>query len=235
MATTTGWTARLRLRDSGLFRESIVDANDGIIAVAGMLEGLAGAGVSDAVLVAAAASASIAGALAVAGTRWAESAAERDTQLALVAQEERELAADPELEVAELAAYYESKGLDAPLARQVAEAFSARDALAAQLETEHGIDEVMSRGRPALNALVGGLTFLLGALVPLLITALVPVSIETTAIVVAVVVSLTATSYVAARTGGRPVGVTVARTLAVGLAAMAISYMTGLLVAALSG
>ncbi len=218
-----------RLRDAVMYRSWTVEANDGIIATAGVLEGFAGAGGDDRTLIVVAVAVTIAGALAIGGAKWAEAEAEREAQLQLVAQEEELLATHPDDEVAELAAYYEDKGLTAETARQVAEQLSARDALAAQLETEYGIAEVMSRAQPLRDGLQAALAFLTGALIPLLITIFVPVAIETWAILFAVIVSLATTSVLAARAGGTPVWRTVTRTLVVGIGTLAISYGVGLL------
>ena len=204
-----------------------VDANDGIIATAGLLEGFAGAGATDAVLILAATAGTIAGSLSVGGAKWAEEAAQRDAELTLIAEERAQLEADPEDEVAELARYWVGKGLTAEVARQVAEQLSARDALGAQLAYEHGITAPTPLSAPAWSGMRSGLAFLLGALVPLLITIFVPVNIESWVILGAVIVSLVVTSVVAARTGRLPVSRTIARTLVVGIGTMAVSYLVG--------
>jgi VIT1/CCC1 family predicted Fe2+/Mn2+ transporter len=227
----TGILARVRARvsDAASLRSWTVEANDGIIATAGVLEGFAGAGGDDATLITVAVAVTIAGALGLGGAKWAEEEAEREAQLRVVAQERALLASHPDDEVAELAAYYEHKGLRAETARQVAEQLSARDALAAQLETEYGIDEIMPRSQPVWTGVQAALAFAVGALIPLLITVFVPVAIETWAILGAVVVSLVVTSTVTARVGGTAVWRTVVRTLAVGVGTLGISFVVGVL------
>lgn len=218
-----------RLREFAAPRQWAVDANDGIIATAGLLEGFAGAGASDTVLVTAALAMMVAGSLGLGGAKWAEDASERDAQLSLIAEEQAELSANPDDEVAELAGYWETKGLQAALAREVAEQLSAKDALAAQLEYEHGITEPTPRWQPLWAGVTSGLAFLIGATIPLAITLLVPVQLEVWAILLAVIVSLTVTSYVAAKSGRMSVRGTLARTLAVGVGTMLVSYLCGLL------
>lgn len=209
------------------FRSWTVDANDGIIGTSGILEGFAGAGASHSVLVTAASAATIAGALGLGGATWAEAAAEREAQLELAAEEQAELAADPAAEIDALAAYYEGKGLAPALARDVAEGLSAHDALAAQLESEHGIDDVLSRAATVREGVAAAVAFALGAAVPLLITLAVSASVESWAILVAALASLTLTSLVAAGGGDLSVRRTLARTLAVGLGTLGISYAVG--------
>jgi VIT1/CCC1 family predicted Fe2+/Mn2+ transporter len=210
-------------------RQWAIDANDGIIATAGLLEGFAGAGAQDPVLITAAAAMMIAGSLGLSGAKWAEEASEREAQLALIAEEQAQLNANPDDEIAELAAYWEAKGLEPEVARDVAEQLSAKDALAAQLEYEHGITEPTPRWKPVWIALTSGLAFLLGAAIPLSITILVPVKMEVWAILGAVVISLVATSWIAAKSGRMSVRGTLIRTLSVGIGTLLVSYICGLL------
>jgi VIT1/CCC1 family predicted Fe2+/Mn2+ transporter len=209
------------------FRSWTIDANDGIIATSGILEGFAGAGATHSVLVTAATAATVAGALGLGGSTWAEEAAEREAQLELAAEERAQLDADPAAEVAELATHYERKGLAPALAREVAEQLTAHDALAAQLDAEHGIEEVMSRAAPVWAGVSAAIAFTLGAAVPLLITLSVSAAVESWAIFVAAVASLTLTSLVASRAGDLSVSRTLARTLTVGVGTLAVSYLAG--------
>ncbi|GAA1440526.1 VIT1/CCC1 transporter family protein [Leifsonia poae] len=216
--------------DAASLRSWTVDANDGIIATAGVLEGFAGAGANDATLLTAAIVATVAGGLSLGGAKWSEEAAEREAQLRVAREEAAQLALSPEDEVVELAGYYERKGLTAELARQVAEQLTAADALGAQLETEHGIREVMSRAAPIWSGVTAGVAFVLGALVPLLITILVPGRLEAWAVLLAVIVSLILTSIVSARSGRTTVLRTIGRSLTVGVGTLGVSYLAGVLI-----
>jgi VIT1/CCC1 family predicted Fe2+/Mn2+ transporter len=228
-AASIGWLLSAACQPGSFRRWSLV-ANDGIIATAGILEGFAGAGADHATLVTAATSATIAGMLSAGGAQWAEAAAEREAQLSAAEEETAEIARQPEAELAELVAYYEAKGLDTPLAQEVASRLMARDALNAQLESEHGILEVKSRAEAVLAGIGSTIAYALGAIVPLLITLTVPVRVEAPAIVLSALVSLTLTSIIGARTGHMKLGRTLMRTLFVGLWTMGISYLLGRLI-----
>jgi len=219
-----------RVWNASSLRGWAVDANDGIIATAGILEGFAGAGAADNVLVIAAAAATVAGALSLGGTTWAEASAEREAQLIIAEQEKAALAAHPDDEVAELTDYYQQKGVDAALARQVAEQLSAHDALGAQLETEYGIDDVMSIGDTVWDGVGAGVAFLVGAVIPLLITIFVPGALESWAILIVVVLSLSLIAVIAARTGRVSFPRTLIRSLSVGVGTMLVSWLVGTLV-----
>jgi len=78
----------------------------------------------------------------------------------------------------ELTAFYERKGLAPSRAREVAEQLTRHDALAAQLESEHGIEEVMPPTRPVVEGVTSGIAFALGAAIPLAITLAVSAAVE---------------------------------------------------------
>jgi VIT1/CCC1 family predicted Fe2+/Mn2+ transporter len=207
-----------------------VIANDGIIATAGILEGFAGAGATHATLVTAATSATIAGMLSAGGSEWAEKAAERESQLSAAEEEMADLARQPDVELAELVSYYEAKGLAPELAHEVAGQLMARDALDVQLESEHGILEIMSHAHLVRAGVGAAVAYALGAAIPLVITLTAPITVEAPAILVAALVSLTMTSIVGARTGHMNLRRTLTRTLVVGISTMGVSYLVGKLV-----
>ena len=96
-----------------------------------------------------------------------------DTESADLAKEKRELETQPEAELEELTAIYIKRGLDRPLAKQVAEKMTSGDALAAHLRDELGITETL-RARPIQAALASAISFLAGALVPIAAVLLSP-------------------------------------------------------------
>ena len=61
---------------------------------------------------------------------------------------------------------------------EVAEQLTRHDALAAQLESEHGIEEVMPPTRPVVEGVTSGIAFALAATVPLAITLAVSAAVE---------------------------------------------------------
>lgn len=84
------------------------------------------------------------------------------------------MATEPEHELEELTAIYESRGLDRPLAMRVAERLTTSvDALAAHAREELGITETL-RARPLQAALASAVSFVAGAIVPIMATLLAP-------------------------------------------------------------
>src|SRR5262245_37259202 len=189
------WRDRERLRDL------VVDANDGIVAIAGVVEGVLGAGLGNRAAATAVLMASIAGGIAIGGSRYTEASAERDARDALLDEEQRQLRHSPAQELDELAAFYEAKGLEPDLARVVAVRLSAADALAAHAEEEHGIELDDPELPPLLFAFASGLVFALGALVVVVTAVLTPSEWRVPSTFVGVTIALGVASAVVARRG----------------------------------
>jgi VIT1/CCC1 family predicted Fe2+/Mn2+ transporter len=154
---------------------------------------------------------------------------QRDTERALLDRERRELRETPELELAELAGFYEQRGLEPELAQEVAVQLTAKDALAAHAEVELQIDpEALTS--PWHAAFASMASFVVGALLPLLAVVIAPHAVWAAVLVAAVVVALVITGVVSARLGGMPPTRQVARNVAGGLLAMAVTYGIGVLV-----
>lgn len=208
-------------------RARIPDMNDGIIATAGVIEGFLAAGAGTNALLAASIAATVAGAGSLGGVKFSEAAAERDAEAAVIAEEQRALARSPEAELAELAQYYQEQGVEPALAAEVARQVSARDALSAQLETEHGIRERTPASAPFVAAVGGAIAFTLGGVLPIAIVLLAPPDLRAAATIVAVLISLAITAVVTARLGRASVGRTVLRALIIGALTLLLSVVAG--------
>lgn len=214
-----------RLGEVNDHRSLLIVANDGIIATAGLLYGFAGAGASNRLLIFTAAAATISGAFGVGGAAWAEDAALRESQLALVEAETTELNTDPLGEFKELMDRWIAKGLKPETAEEVASQLSTYDALTAQLESEYGFTEPISTRLVVWTAVASALAYGIGGSIPFAISYFLPLDIETWVIVLAVIAALAVTSLWAARsTKSRPTTVLV-RSLGVGMMTMAVSYL----------
>ena len=89
-------------------RSRVADTNDGVLAIAGLAEGLAIATTQS--IGAVVAIAAIGGAVSVAGVKYTEEAAEREVQQDLIREEQRLLELSPEEEMYELAQHFEVTG-----------------------------------------------------------------------------------------------------------------------------
>jgi VIT1/CCC1 family predicted Fe2+/Mn2+ transporter len=211
----------------GLVRGFVVDMNEGIVATAGVIEGFLGAGADTETVVVAALAATVAGSISLAGARYAESTYEHDAEELLIEEHQRQLARSPAEELVELAAHYREQGLSRELAQQVAEQLSGRDALAAHVDAEHGIDLRETRSRPIVTAARTGVASAIGSVVVLLTAILTPSDWRVPSSFLAVALSLGLTSVVLARWGQVPVGRTVIRTVLIGMIAMLVTFAIG--------
>ncbi|TKV60183.1 hypothetical protein FDO65_00130 [Nakamurella flava] len=207
----------------------VVDVNDGIIATGGIVEGLAGAGVGGQAIVLAAAAALLAGALSLGGAKYAEAAAEREVQFGLLEEERRLLELSPAAELAELAEIYRARGLSPETAARVAEELSATDALRAHAEAEYGISGPTADPWPV--AVGAGLSFALGAAVPLTLVLLTPTPWEGAMVYASTLLALCLTSWIVARVGRTGFVRVARRAVVVGGLALGLSWLGGQLFA----
>ena len=157
----------------GRLRAAVLGANDGIVSTASLIVGVAASGAGKANILVAGMAALVAGAMSMAAGEYVSVSSQADTENADLARERGELAVQPVLEHQELADIYVKRGLNEELARQVADELMAKDALAAHARDELGISEVVT-ARPIQAALTSAATFSTGALMPLMLVAVVP-------------------------------------------------------------
>ena len=220
----TGLASRLNW-----LRAGVLGANDGIVSTAAIVLGVAGATDERGPIILAGLVGLMAGAMSMAAGEYVSVSTQRDTERAVLDIERRELAETPDEELAELTAIYAAKGLDEDLARKVAVQLTAKDALGAHAEAELGLDPD-GLTNPWHAALASFVSFVVGALIPLLGVV---VSSQAWVTVAAVVIALAVTGSVSARLGRAPVARAVARNIAGGLLAMAVTYLLGGLVGGL--
>jgi VIT1/CCC1 family predicted Fe2+/Mn2+ transporter len=207
-------------------RAGVLGANDGIVSTAGLVVGVAGATTDRHTILIAGIAGLVAGALSMGAGEYVSVSTQRDTEQALLAKERRELAEEPEEELAELAYLYEQKGLSSDLAMRVAEELTEHDALRAHAEVELGIDpdDLTSPWHAAIASMVA---FTVGALLPLLTITLASVGARLWVTGASVAVALAVTGYVSARLGQADVRRAVLRNVAGGLVAMVVTYAIG--------
>lgn len=206
----------------------MLGANDGIVSVAAIVVGVAGATTDTAPILTAGAAGLVGGAISMALGEYVSVSSQRDSQHALIAKERQELAEMPDEELAELAAIYQAKGLSPQTARTVAEELTRQNALTAHLEAELGIneDDVVS---PWQAAGASALAFFIGAVLPLAAILLPPESVRTPVTFVAVIVALAITGAISARIGQNPVLRPTLRVVIGGVIALAATFAIGTL------
>jgi VIT1/CCC1 family predicted Fe2+/Mn2+ transporter len=216
---------------SNWLRAAVLGANDGILSTSSLVLGVAASGASRSAIVTAGVAGLVAGAGSMAAGEYVSVSSQRDTEDADLRLEARELAADPEGELAELAAIYESRGLPPELALEVATTLTEKDALAAHARDELDLAEDR-RARPLQAAGASALSFATGAILPLLAVGLFGSSVRVIACVVVTILALAGLGALGARLGGAPEVPAVARVVFWGAVAMAATSAVGSLVGA---
>ena len=160
----------------GWLRAAVLGANDGIVSTASLIAGVAAASAGRSDIMLAGVAGLVAGAMSMAAGEYVSVSSQADTERSDIARETRELADDPEAELTELTNIYVSRGVEAALARQVAQQMTAKDALAAHARDELGITHV-ARARPVQAAAASAASFAAGASLPVVIAATVPMNL----------------------------------------------------------
>lgn len=207
-------------------RAAVLGANDGIVSIAGLVVGVAGATSSIHTILTAGIAGIIAGAISMAAGEYVSVSSSRDTEKALLEKERYELKHYPEEELLELAEIYERKGLSPQTAKLVAEELTAHDAIAAHFDAELGIDPE-NLTNPWHAAWASAASFFVGALIPLAAILLPPESTRIPIAFCSVLFALAITGTVSAKVGGAKVGTAVIRVVFGGALAMAVTYGIG--------
>ena len=211
-------------------RASVLDLNDGIVSAAGIAEGFASAGASDSVLLVAAVATVLAGGLAAAGARYTEVRTEWEMNRALVEAERASIEADPDAEFEELVGIYQAKGLGVELARQVAAALTERDPVAAHADAELRLDDLATTSGAVLAGVAAGISYGIGAALPLTAMRWLPSGERMVLTVVVVLIALGLTGWFASWLTGLPALRLVRRNIVLGGATMAASLLIGLVI-----
>src|SRR5512142_1410172 len=206
----------------GWLRAAVLGANDGIVSTASLVVGVAAANASHADIVVAAVAGLVAGAMSMAAGEYVSVHSQADAEKADLERERKELQADEAGERNELMAIYMRRGLEPPLARQVADQLMTHDALGAHARDELGISDTLT-ARPIQAALASAASFAVGAALPLAVTVLSPGSRLILLVSLTSLVFLALLGGIAARTGGAPVSVGAMRVTFWGALAMALT------------
>lgn len=210
-------------------RAGVLGANDGIVSVAGIVLGVAGATAARGSIFTAGIAGLVAGAVSMALGEYVSVSSQRDSETAQLAQERRELAETPEEEFAELTALYEAKGLAPGTAQQVAAELTEHDAFAAHLDAELRIDPD-DLANPVQAATASALAFTVGALLPLVAILVPPTGWRVPVTFIAVLAALAIAGGVSARIGASSISRAVLRVVIGGAAGLSLTYGIGHLV-----
>ena len=207
-------------------RAAVLGANDGLISTASLLVGIAAAGPSSQTLLLTGMAALTAGALSMAAGEYISVSSQADTEKADLDKELHELTHNPERELFELTKIYETRGLDHVLAHQVAVALTKHNALEAHARDEIGLTD-LSQAKPIHASVASGLSFIAGAILPIIAILLLPAQTLVWSLASVTIVGLALLGIISARLGGAPVIPATARVVIWGVLAMVATSLIG--------
>jgi vacuolar iron transporter family protein len=215
---------------SNWLRAAVLGANDGILSTTSIAIGVAAASELRAPIVLATLAGLVAGALSMAAGEYVSVSSQTDVEKADIEREQEELTAMPEIELQRLSEIYEKRGLRKETALLVAKELTEKDALAAHVRDELGINEI-SQANPIQAALASGAAFTTGGILPFIVTLFLPVKGMEYFLYCLTLLFLIILGSLAAKTGGSSVKKAIIRvtfwgTVAMGLTA-AVGYLFG--------
>ena len=219
---------RHRTHRTGWLRAAVLGANDGIVSTASLVLGVAAAGADTRAILVAGVAALVAGAMSMAAGEYVSVSSQADSERADMAREGKELAANPVQEHEELASIYVKRGLDRPLASQVATQLMSHDALGAHGRDELGISDSLA-AKPVQAAFASAASFAVGAALPVVVVLVVPTAALMWSLVASSLIFLVLLGLLAARAGGAPLLPSVLRVSFWGSLAMGVTAAVGAL------
>ena len=207
-------------------RAAVLGANDGIVSVASIVVGVAGASSSLGAIFTAGVAGLVAGALSMAAGEYVSVSTQRDTEKALLAKERWELENLPDEEFEELTGLYEKKGMSRSTALLVAKELTEHDAFAAHIDAELHInpDDLTN---PWHAACASALSFFCGAIIPLITIIILPPSLRIFVTFIAVIIALAITGSLSAYVGGAKQSTATVRVVIGGAIAMLVTFGIG--------
>jgi VIT1/CCC1 family predicted Fe2+/Mn2+ transporter len=219
---------------AGWLRAAVLGADDAIVSTSSLMIGVAASSASKGAILVAGVAGLVAGAMSMAAGEYVSVSSQRDTELADIEIEKRELAEEPRVELRELAGIYMKRGLDKDLAMRVAEQLSARDRLGAHMRDELGLDLALL-ARPMQAAWISAASFGSFGLVPIAGLLLAPAAIRSSVIAAVSLLSLAVLGALGGRLGGASMGRAALRVTIGGALAMAATAAIGRLFGGVTG
>ncbi|MCI3936307.1 VIT family protein [Chryseobacterium aahli] len=210
----------------GWLRASVLGANDGLLSTTSIVIGIAAANPSRDVIILTALAGMIAGAMSMAAGEYVSVSSQSDTETADLQREKKELEEIPEIELQELAKIYEKRGVSKQTALQVATELTLHNALEAHAKDELGINEI-TQAKPFLAAVASFLSFLAGALLPMILAIFAPEKEMVYYQYGFSIIFLMILGAISAKIGGSDIKKSVLRICFWGTVAMAVTALVG--------
>lgn len=212
-----------------IMRAAVMGANDGILSVAGIVVGVAGATTNSYAIFISGIAGMLAGTVSMAMGEYVSVNTQKDAQKRAVIQQKQALKDNYNKEFDFVKQNYLKQGINEHLAEKATKEMMEKDALVTTVRERYGfeVDEFTS---PYAAAMASMIAFPLGSILPLLAISLFPTNIRIIATFAAVIIALSFTGYGAAMLGNANRRQGLMRNVVAGILTMVVTYVIGSLI-----
>lgn len=210
-----------------VLRAIVMGANDGIISVAGIVIGVAAATSNSYSILISGLSGSLAGTISMCMGEYVSVSTQKDSQRMALVEEKERLSEDYQGEFDYVKQKYLDQDIAPDLAQQATQELMDKDALGTVVQERYGFNP-HDFTSPYAAALSSFISFPLGSVLPILAVTLFPPATRIIATVIAVLIALIITGYLAAVLGNNPDRFkSIVRNTVSGLLTMAVTFIIG--------
>ncbi|MDC6074569.1 VIT1/CCC1 transporter family protein [Lactiplantibacillus plantarum] len=209
-----------------ILRASVMGANDGILSVAGIVVGVAGATTNSFSILISGLAGMLAGTISMAMGEYVSVNTQKDSQKIAITKQKAALADDYEAEASLVVQKYVNQGISKPLAQQATREMMAEDALTTTVRERYGFNPNQFIS-PYAAGIASMIAFPTGSILPLVSITFFPPRVKVLATVLAVGIALMITGYVAAMLGNANRRRGMVRNVVAGLLTMIVTYFIG--------
>ena len=212
-----------------IMRASVMGANDGILSVAGIVIGVAGATTNNFAIFISGISGMLAGTVSMAMGEYVSVNTQKDAQRRAIMNQKEALANNYDDEFNFVKQKYVGDGIDPQLATQATSEMMKQDSLVTTVRERYGFDvgEYTSPDAAAISSMI---SVPIGSILPLLAITMLPASIRIVGTFVAVVIALALTGFSAATLGNAKRGNGIFRNVVSGMLTMIVTYAIGTMI-----
>ncbi|CAI2635956.1 VIT1/CCC1 transporter family protein [Apilactobacillus kunkeei] len=216
-----------------IIRAGVMGSNDGILSVAGIVIGVAGATSNTFSIFISGIAGMIAGTVSMAMGEYVSVNSESDSQKNAVEKQKVALKDNYDNEFNIVKKKYMNSGISDELATKATTEMMNKDALVTTVREKYGFN-VNQFTSPYAAAIASMISFPTGSILPLVAISLFPANIKVVATFIAVLIALSLTGYAAAMLSNANRLKSTLRNVASGMLTMLVTYLIGLLVGSLA-
>jgi VIT1/CCC1 family predicted Fe2+/Mn2+ transporter len=209
-----------------ILRASVMGANDGILSVAGIVVGVAGATTNSYSILISGLAGMLAGTISMAMGEYVSVNTQKDAQKMAISHQRAALKDDYDGQVAMVTKKYVDQGISTPLAQQATQEMMQEDALVTTVRERYGFNPSQFIS-PYAAGIASMISFPTGSILPLVSITFFPPQVKILATIIAVAIALSITGFVAAKLGNSDWRHGMVRNVISGLLTMLVTYFIG--------